>query len=182
MIIVGNGSSILDKELGSKIDSFESIVRFNNYRTKDFELFTGEKTTHWWNTVDIKNSLHPLFQKSYREVCLHSWDFNPETDQLWARQKQLIRAKKTFKSQEQWVFELQEFGGTKYYAFSTGLLAIWYYLKTREKLTITGFDWWEGREKHHPWDNQPIGPIHQPQEEKKILDKLFHMERLEWLI
>lgn len=182
MIIVGNGPSILDKKLGAKIDSFESVVRFNDYKIEFLERFTGKKTTHWWNTVNIQNLAHPHLTKEYKEVCLHSWQFNKEKDQLWQRQNKILRAQKVFKSSESWVFELQQYGDTKYYGFSTGLLAIWYYLKSRENLFITGFDWWENRGKHHYGDNAVRGELHQPQEEKKILDKLFHERRLQWLI
>lgn len=182
MIIVGNGPSILDKKLGTKIDSFKSIVRFNDYKIKGFEPFTGEKTTHWWNTVSFVQPHHPLLSKDYTEVCLHSWQFSPQKDKLWQRFSPIISAKKIFKSQEQWIFELQQFGGTKYYGFSTGLLAIWYYLKSRESVFITGFDWWENRERHHFGDNAIRGSLHQPEEEKKIIDKLSKSGQLNWLV
>lgn len=182
MIIVGNGPSILDKPLGNKIDQFPSIVRFNDYKILSFEAFTGEKTTHWWNTVNFQNLQHPLLSKDYQEVCLHSWQFNKEKDKLWERQNKIIRAENTFKSLESWIFELQQFGDTKYYGFSTGLLAIWYYLKSYENLTITGFDWWENRSTHHFADNAIRGDLHKPQEEKKIIDKLLNNDRLRWLV
>ncbi len=181
MIIVGNGPSILDKELGSKIDSFDSVVRFNDYKIEFQERFTGEKTTHWWNTVPIQNECHPHLIKDYKEVCLHSWEFDQEKDKFWQKYHKLVRAETLFKSSESWIFELQKFGETNYYGFSTGLLAIWYYLKRHENITITGFDWWENRGRHHYGDNQVIGPLHQPQEEKKIIDKLISENKIQWL-
>lgn len=180
MIIVGNGPSIIDEKLGGKIDSFESVVRFNAYVT-DFPEYSGTKTTHWWNTVNFQNPKHPLLQGNYEEVCLHSWQFREDKDQLWQRQKNLIRAQKIFKSSESWIFELQQYGGTKYYGFSTGLLAIWYYLKIEDSLTIVGFDWWQDRERHHPWDSAIRGELHKPQEEKKIIDKLVQSGRVKFL-
>lgn len=182
MLILGNGPSILDRELGFKIDSFESVVRFNDYKLEPSRNFSGEKITHWWNTVNFQNLQSPHLLKEYQEVCLHSWEFDKEKDKLWQKQNNLLRAKKIFKSTESWIFELQQYGDTKYYGFSTGLLAIWYYLKSQKTLTITGFDWWENRERHHPWDNAVRGELHKPQEEKRIIDKLFRENRLEWLV
>ncbi len=45
VIIVGNGTSILDSKNGKSIDSFDDVVRFNSFRIKDYEEYTGKKTT-----------------------------------------------------------------------------------------------------------------------------------------
>ena len=47
VILIGNGSSVMDHEHGSLIDSFDVVVRFNRFRTKGFEKNVGTKTTHW---------------------------------------------------------------------------------------------------------------------------------------
>jgi len=177
MIIVGNGSSILDCENGEKIDSFTEVVRFNNYAIRP--LWTGTKTTHWWNTVDYKNKNHENLCKEYEECCIHSWDFKP-TSKIWQTQKKIIRAKKVFKSEEKWINELKSFSSQNYYPWSTGAIAIWHYLKTRDFVTITGFDWWD-REKHHAFDNAPRGNLHNPKEEKILIDKLFKGGRIKFL-
>ena len=39
ILVIGNGESILKKRLQKKIDSFNTIVRINNYIIKDFEYF-----------------------------------------------------------------------------------------------------------------------------------------------
>lgn len=177
MIIVGNGTSILDKPLGSEIDSHQEVLRFNDYRLK--KEWTGEKITHWWNTVNYQNLAHENLLRPLEECCLHSWDFK-DSDKLWARLKNSTAAKKVFKSREEWIKEIQDFAATKHYAFSTGLLAIWRYLKDRD-VTIHGFDWW-ARKEHHPFDNAPRGTIHDPELEKKIIDKLCEEKGLKWLI
>ena len=177
MIIIGNGSSILDRELGYKIDEFGEVLRFNEYRLKS--QWTGEKTTHWWNTVNYQNLQHENLSRDYEECCLHSWDFK-ESDKLWCRLKENVRAKEIFKSRESWIFELQQFAESKHYGFSTGLLAIWHSLKTRDSVTIYGFDWWD-REKHHAFDNAPRGTLHKPELEKSIINKLISLGRVKFL-
>ena len=178
MIIVGNGTSILDQPLGFKIDEFQEVVRFNDYRL--VPSWTGEKVTHWWNTINYQNLAHENLIRPIQECCLHSWDFK-DTDKLWMRLKDSTAAKKVFKSQEEWIKEIQSFAKTKHYAFSTGLLAIWYYLVHQNKnVVIYAFDWWE-REKHHPFDNAVRGTIHSPSLEKEIIEKLVREKNLSWL-
>ena len=43
--IIGNSSSILKKKNGSKIDSYDDVIRFNNSKTRTFEDNVGKKTT-----------------------------------------------------------------------------------------------------------------------------------------
>lgn len=178
MIIIGNGSSILDQPLGSQIDEFQEVVRFNDYVLRP--EWTGEKTTHWWNTVNYQNLHHDNLTKEYQEICLHSWQFHPEQCKVWKKLSSICRAQNIFKSREDWVFEIQQFAETKHYGFSTGLLAIWFYLKTRPSITIYGFDWWD-RDKHHAFDNAPRGTLHNPKLEKKIIDKLAAQNKIYYL-
>jgi hypothetical protein len=47
LVVVGNGPSLLGSRLGSKIDAFRHIVRFNGYRLEGFESDVGTRTTIW---------------------------------------------------------------------------------------------------------------------------------------
>jgi len=42
--IVGNGKSILSHEYGSKIDSFDTVIRINTFKIEGFEKHVGTKT------------------------------------------------------------------------------------------------------------------------------------------
>ena len=47
--LIGNGSSVLDKELGEYIDSeFDLIYRINRFKTKGFEKHVGTKVHGWF--------------------------------------------------------------------------------------------------------------------------------------
>ena len=47
-MVVGNGASALSREMGSVIDDFDIVVRFNCYdKTGKYSKFVGEKTTVW---------------------------------------------------------------------------------------------------------------------------------------
>jgi hypothetical protein len=43
IILVGNGPSLLSREIGSEIDSFDKVVRFNNFELEGFEKHVGKK-------------------------------------------------------------------------------------------------------------------------------------------
>ncbi|MES2737226.1 MAG: glycosyltransferase family 29 protein [Verrucomicrobiota bacterium] len=45
VILVGNGPSLMTQRLGHKIDAFDEVVRFNQFRCQEFERHSGTKTT-----------------------------------------------------------------------------------------------------------------------------------------
>eukprot|EP00899_Mesostigma_viride_P021883 jgi/Mesvir1/29697/Mv00931-RA.1 len=45
IVLVGNGASLLKNHMGSRIDAFEDVLRFNNVKIKGFEAAVGSKTT-----------------------------------------------------------------------------------------------------------------------------------------
>tara|TARA_A100001201_G_scaffold35187_2_gene37306 strand:- start:1050 stop:1670 length:621 start_codon:yes stop_codon:yes gene_type:complete len=51
ILLIGNGSSVMDYEAGPVIDSFDVVARFNRFRIKGYENKVGTKTTDWI-TVD----------------------------------------------------------------------------------------------------------------------------------
>ncbi len=54
ILVIGNGESILKQRLQKKIDSFNQVLRINNYIIDDFELFVGTKTDIWFNGANSK--------------------------------------------------------------------------------------------------------------------------------
>ena len=47
VVLIGNGPSAVKEKLGSVIDTFETVVRFNTYRIDGFEDYVGTKTDIW---------------------------------------------------------------------------------------------------------------------------------------
>ena len=47
IVLVGNGNVVLQNEMGNFIDSFDTVVRFNNFETTKYERFVGSKTDVW---------------------------------------------------------------------------------------------------------------------------------------
>jgi hypothetical protein len=59
LLIIANGSSILNHQYGNEIDKFSNIARINNYSTTDYEEFVGSKTDIWFNGANqgLKNRI-----------------------------------------------------------------------------------------------------------------------------
>ena len=49
ILIIGNGPSASQHNLGNQIDSFDQVVRINNFVTKDMEDQVGSRTDIWVN-------------------------------------------------------------------------------------------------------------------------------------
>ena len=49
ILIIGNGESIINYEIGNQINKFKNIVRINNFKINGYEKFIGKKTTIWFN-------------------------------------------------------------------------------------------------------------------------------------
>lgn len=155
VLLVGNGTSILDKELGETIDSYDNVVRFNSFTTKGYEKFTGSKTDTWFTCM----GKHKEDMNQFKHVISHSWE-PKESCRLYAelhsRRNDVTKVDNDF---------------IDYYGLvapSTGLIAIMHYLKDNDVVWIHGFDWWE-RDKHHYADDEPRGELHQPEKEYEII-------------
>ena len=70
VILVGNGPSVLRAKRGKFIDTFDEVVRFNNFVTDGFEDFTGSKTT-LWSAFFKKPDEQPKFPRAF---CIHERD------------------------------------------------------------------------------------------------------------
>ncbi|MCZ4092378.1 glycosyltransferase family 29 protein [Sinorhizobium psoraleae] len=46
VLVLGNAPSVLQRNLGEKIDKFDVVVRVNNFRVKGFEKHIGSKTSY----------------------------------------------------------------------------------------------------------------------------------------
>lgn len=176
IIIVGNGTSILEKENGIIIDSYEKVVRFNNYGTKGFEKFSGLRTDIWFNVIDFVDKKNEWrMDENYEKIYTHSWEPNPEKDKLFINFKNFYKNKpENFieKISHELIKEIVVYSDDPTYTgISTGLIAIWFLLKKYSSVDITGFDWWD-TDKHHYNDNAIRGTLHQPLKENIIIERL----------
>lgn len=158
IILVGNGSSVLDKQNGLLINSFDTVVRFNSFKIKGYEAHVGTKTNIWFTV----NSHHIERIQDFKSIICHSWACENECENF--KKIKNKRADATMVNKE-----LIKSIPVK--LPSTGLIAIFYFLNQYNEIYITGFDWWD-RNKHHYGDNEIRGNNHNPKEEYKIIQSL----------
>lgn len=184
IVIVGNGPTLLEKELGSKIDSFSTVVRFNGYTIENYEKHVGTKTDIWFNVINFtKKDTEWRMKQAYKKIVLHSWQWSPEKDLLYKSFIEFYKDKDVLieKTKRDTCVELSKLvPEEKYFCFSTGLIGIWMLLKDYKKLSITGFDWWQS-EKHHYNDRATRGTLHKPHIEKKVIDMFVEQGKIEFL-
>jgi hypothetical protein len=185
IIIVGNGCSILNKEYGKLIDSYSKVVRFNNYGTRGFEKYAGLKTDIWFNVIDFDHKENEWrMSENYDKIYLHSWEPDIKKDKLFLNFKNFYINKPEYfveKISHNLIAEIVNYSqDSTYKGISTGLIAIWFFLKQYKSVDIIGFDWWH-TDKHHYNDNAVRGSLHQPQKEKKIIEKLHQEQKVYFL-
>ena len=165
IILVGNGISILNKKNGSKIDSFKNIVRFNSFKIKGYEEYTGEKTSIW---VTV-NNYHEKNINYFDRVIAHSWadHNNCEFYKDLQKKRNIIKFSKNIIKNIPIEYP------------STGLISIYYFLNEFDFVYITGFDWWENN-KHHYGDNEFRGDLHEPKKEHKIIKDFINEGKIKF--
>ncbi len=165
IIIVGNGSSLLDGEFGKLIDSFKTVVRFNSFKIRGYEKHVGSKTDVWF-TVNRK---HISDIHKFKDVICHSWEPSEEKCKLFQDLKS-VRKSTTKISKDIYKEIPLEYP-------SSGIIAIFFFLQHFKSVSIIGFDWWS-REIHHYADNEVRGKIHEPNKEFDILNDLNKENKL----
>jgi hypothetical protein len=183
IIVVGNGSSVLLKENGGVIDSFEEVVRFNKYAIGGYEKNVGTKTSIWFTVRPISFYKKDFRLKiKYNEVYFcYRWDVQAKWYNSYLEHfKNLgVTVDKIKVDQMQHKINNQ-FDFSKKIEPSTGLIAILKFIDIYEKVFITGFDWWDN-EKNHYYDDAPRASIHDPALEKKIIDILIKKNKIQFI-
>ena len=161
IILVGNGSSMLDKKNSYEIDSYKKVVRFNSFKIKGYEDYVGTKTNIWFTV----NKAHIDRIHDFDEVIFHSWASEENCDLY----KDFLKYRSVEKIKKEMVKE------TGIEHPSTGLIAIFYFLKRYNQINIVGYDWWH-KDKHHYGDEEARGTLHRPQKEFEIISKLQNVK------
>ena len=186
VILVGNGSSPRNKNLGRFVDSFNVIVRFNDVDVAKNHHDLGSRYGHYvlatpnlYNKTEITNA-------PWESVFYHSWVMEEDKPPKECLDKFPLAVSDKETRQEIMntflplgnydVPNIKKGRSAKNYAPSTGLLTIFMYLKKYKKVHIYGFDWWDIRpseiataKHHYKQDGQTVGTLHHPLVEYSIL-------------
>jgi len=181
IILVGNGSSVLQQELGEKIDSHNIVVRFNNCVLEGYEQNIGQKCTFLARRACDDIKLHPvdMFQQIYVFVPLCKWTpFMPpvidEVKQFYGNKCIIVGTNYTIQTAQKLG---QNDPQTKWP--SIGMLAIDYFLQYFKQLTLYGFDGIiDGREGHYFPKPPKDSLYHDFETEQNYIKQLITQKRI----
>ena len=186
ILVIGNGESILNQRLQKKIDSFDKVLRINNYIIKDFELFVGTKTDIWFNGANSKLVSPKIMPK---QVIV-----SPPSEIIIKHQKNLKDYIARRVGQDYNNLTLLTLEEVKRYEkevcsnrLTTGLYAIKWALNNFEKVYIHGFDFFINSKAHY-YDSKLMnfvnnkilnkGHKHNNELEKKYVKRLIKNDKI----
>lgn len=173
ILLIGNSPMVLDYEYGEKIDNFPLVARFNDFVIDGFENYIGTKTNIWIRT-SLETKHNPANFKSVY------FAYPPILEHLFGSRNPNLRDtknRKIFMNNVQVI-------PTKFYEevnaklndrpnwASSGLLAIFYFIKMGYYVVIHGFDSFSGKKIHYYHDNATVR-MHNPIREKQMINELL---------
>lgn len=172
IILVGNGPNILENPKGSLIDSYDEVVRFNNFHIEGFEQFTGTKTT-LWSTFFKADS--PMAEKHDRILCTHEKDIPtiPHTEVFHISALFYNKIWNDLKRRVQWYKGLNHDEEPKLLVTSGLMVATWFLnVLEIETIDLIGFDHFSKEKSglHHYWINRSFK---KPAEHNGDIEKLM---------
>lgn len=175
VLIVGNGPSAMENQIGESIDGkMDKVIRINNYQTKGYEKFVGSKTDIWANCVGEKT----IPRKVSKDVDIltfigrMSFSKSYASREVYSKIKNYMEVKRIYHTYEiQSKFE-------RYYKFrnklTTGLMSIIllsaYYSKP---IYCIGFDFYSYSKNYYFNNNLPLSRKHNLNFEKKMYKYLL---------
>jgi len=131
IVLVGSGTSLRDSNLGRIIDTFDNVVRFNEYQTEGYDQDVGSRITHWVRNDLVSNAARigqnetlvavPSFK---RGTTLNYPVTGAEHQIPWDLEDSIRKLTGDWK--DQWP--------------SSGLLALAYFLRQFPHVHVAGFD------------------------------------------
>lgn len=145
IIVVGNGSSNLTKVHGKVIDTYDKVIRINDYVLEGFESFVGTKTDIWamdTNTFSHNVEYYDRFETINESWVLPSFTFRASRAEISERLSKLVS--NSYVSSFAMINEIrEEINGFP----STGLLTLMTAISKFSDafpISITGFDHFSG--------------------------------------
>lgn len=151
VIAIGNGPSIAGAGLGPFIDSHDTVIRFNNYRTAGHEPDVGTRTTHW---VTCGYKVAPRDTTGLLEILMPlNGPAGPGWEKHWSglvaeHERTGIAIARLSPAL---IGRIAAGAAPK---FSAGAAAIGYYLEQFPHLHIAGFDHFDST-THHYFEDRP---------------------------
>lgn len=129
IVVIGNGSSVLNDEFGHLIDEFDEVVRFNLFEIYGYENYVGSKTTIWFRN---SGPMKERDESQFKQVIVQSVDYPNE----WTDHSIYERYPKV---DDETIADIRKIVKTSF-NLSTGIQALGYLTRKYGKIFMHGFD------------------------------------------
>ncbi|NQV14046.1 glycosyltransferase family 29 protein [bacterium] len=188
LLIVGNGSSAAQDDLGEDIDNFDRVIRINNYVTQGMESKVGSRTDIWVNGANqgLKKRI-PIPNNIL--VMIPSLVLHHKGDAIHDRIKKRLGTSTYTMLPLAAMQEMEQTCGLE--RPTTGFFSIYFFYLLGLDITLHGFDFFVGSTSHyfdHPFNRwlKDRGIIkkaakHDVGAEKTFVEDLLNMGKLKRL-
>ena len=192
-IIIGNSPDVLEENLGRIIDSFDTIIRVNDFTLKGYEKQLGTRTDIWFTGAskvarkrtdyDMTNTI-PILGLSSSRLHLNENDKTrhilikdiSSTFEVALSKFRIIPFDVTAQLKSKWGLNSP----------TTGFLALYYFIEVLKfsNVTIHGFDFFDSPFHYYDEDKKmktTLSVAHEYEKEKKYTQKWIESSRIKTL-
>lgn len=178
LLMIGNGPSALDKEMGELIDNYDgTILRFNSYVTEGFESYVGSRTDFWWTIIDfdfktaekkhkarfyVERKASETIPDYYTKKMVAGLFYDLETDPI------TTIVPRHWREETEAIMDWQH--------PTNGAIAALYFISQEYEIELWGFDFMNKERRHHYADNEkqhPRGEQHSGEKELSFFMRLL---------
>lgn len=177
IILIGNSPSVLDYNLGKKINSFDKVVRFNNFQIKGYEEQIGTKCSYLARRScdDVKLLPGDMFEQI---LCFVTYCTLTSGMKIVAQQVKRVYKDKCKIIDEYICKQYHDRLGLVYpqERASVGILAINYFLDKYDTICIHGFEHLKpvNGQVHHYFPTPPKdAQLHNGNKEETFVENLI---------
>lgn len=182
ILVVGNAPNLLKEKNGKEIDSYDTVVRINDFITEGYEGYLGTKTTHWLTGAGKNSKMRGREGSFYKLLFFPRGIINSPQHKLANKVREnlnmdfadffLVKSK-----------ELEQVVKRTGVVFpSTGFMAIAYIREILgKKLTITGFDFMATKKHYYDNGGFNISPQHKWQKERNYVREQIQLGNIKIL-
>jgi len=182
VIIVGNADTLLGKNLGSVIDSYDDVIRINNFKTKGYEKDVGTKTTgvHINESISSERMHQILGENDLKLENLKWFGVRPGQRDKFSGRMGLNKYDSRIET-----YNLTKYGGWCKNLTSGTLVILHFLEKCNHPVDIAGItgytqsgSYFDTSQKYKESMQQQNQKFHCPSIEKKVFQDLIKLKRV----
>ena len=166
ILLIGNGPSVMDKELGAEIDKFPIVARFNDAKLKGYEDYVGTKWDVWLTNY--------LFEVDYNwEYFIDKKVYMTSPRKFASRMEEISAVIPNTVELPRWALRYAKMimgvWGSREFRPSNGATCCYYFSNIYNRVILYGFDHFEGK-CHYFTDD--IVRHHSPKYEREFFGEM----------